>query len=287
MVAMISFLLCLQVNLDEVMQEERPYSNSSDRVPLLTELNEIHDNSRYIEEKGSSDSTLRYRSKCVEKDGNSESPLHEKEAHVIEHNGIDSEIVTEKDFLGIGRNIPVKDGKWKQILIGCFGIEENDIGKAEYACQGEGLEMVITKALTDWHKRQPNPKTKEELFRILARTKEKGICKNSSWYAFLAPALAQDQVETDNGELNNDSANVGPVKDFLIRELNNPEYWCMMLMSSAMELFYTKLDHNSSYEALCYALILPLVVLGDYRKLVPFENYLSEWVITPLLPGRE
>ncbi len=91
--------------------------------------------------------------------------------------------VTQEDLSEISRKIPY--GKWRQILIECFGIHDNEIYKVEYVWKGDGLEMVIFNALLDWQRRCASSVTREHLYNILVKAEEKHIVEDSSWCKFL------------------------------------------------------------------------------------------------------
>lgn len=188
-----------------------------------------------------------------------------------------SDKVCEQDFLEVACEMPVEEGKWKQILMKCFGIGGNDIYKAEYACRGEGLESVITKALVDWWHRQPSPLTKQQLHNILTSAQRKGICRDSFWCDFLVPGSA---IGIEDTESSRQPVVISPVQGFLIRELNNPLYWHVMITSLAFHLFY-KLATND-FDS--FVFILPLIVYGDYCKVIPFQKYLSKHIPSTVLP---
>ena len=180
-----------------------------------------------------------------------------------------SDKVCEQDFLEVACEMPVEEGKWKQILMKCFGIGGNDIYKAEYACRGEGLESIITKALVDWWHRQPSPLTKQQLQNILTSAQRKGICRDSSWCDFLVPGSA---IGIEDTEFSRQPVVISPVQGFMIREFSNPLNWHMMISCLAFHLFYSNI-HMKGLDVEVF--VLPLLISGDYIGVIPFERYLT------------
>ncbi len=152
-----------------------------------------------------------------------------------------NDLITQKDLSEVSRTIP--PGKWRQILVECFGITEEDIYKAEYACKGEGLETTILNALITWQQNRPERLAKTELYNILRKAVEKNIVKNSSWCDFLlpnAPCKVEPETVID--------CKVPSLKNQLISELKsnlgNSLHWYIMITTCIIQLFYIDMTHG-------------------------------------------
>ncbi len=92
-------------------------------------------------------------------------------------------LVTEKIVSRLSRQMPPKS--WRQILIECFNIHDDDIRRIEYSCKE--LEMVIFRALMDWINSREKQLMRQELCQILGKAKRRDICKRTDWYDFIVP----------------------------------------------------------------------------------------------------
>ncbi len=69
------------------------------------------------------------------------------------------QFVQHKDLSVLSREMPT--AHWREILLECFDINDNAIGRAEYDCNRERLHSVILRLLIDWHNNLSSPITKK------------------------------------------------------------------------------------------------------------------------------